>query len=121
MTTEEKLDQLADYRAQRDLLNLQKQELIDAVLTAEIKAKLAEIEAEFGMKAEAVNENIAGLEAEIKAEVIAVGHTVKGGSLMAVWSKGRVSWDSKKLDGMMILIPQLADARKEGDPSVSIR
>ncbi|CAK0771531.1 hypothetical protein CCP3SC15_4350001 [Gammaproteobacteria bacterium] len=40
---------------------------------------------------------------------------------MAVYTKGRVSWDSKKLDGMMILVPELASARKEGEPSVSIR
>jgi hypothetical protein len=40
---------------------------------------------------------------------------------MAVWNKGRESWDGKKLSGMMALIPQLEQARKIGEPTVSIR
>ena len=47
--------------------------------------------------------------------------SVKGARLMAVWNKGRVSWDGKKLDGMRALIPQLNEARKVADPTVTIR
>jgi len=52
------LDQLADFRAQRDAIGLEKQELIDQVLTLEIKAQLSEIEIEFSGRVEAVNENM---------------------------------------------------------------
>jgi hypothetical protein len=121
MNTSEKLDQLSDYQAQRDLIAIRKQELVDTIYTPEIKAKLAEIDTEFQTQYEGVDANIAKLTDEIKADVIKDGATVKGTNLMAVFSKGRVTWDGKKLDGMMSLIPQLKDARKEGEPSVSIR
>ena len=47
-----KLDELADLRAQIDVLALQKQDVIDTVFTAEIKGILAAIDAEFTGKAE---------------------------------------------------------------------
>ncbi len=58
----ELLDRLAEFQSQRDAANLEKQALIDAVYTPEIKQRVAEIEAEFAGKTEAVNENIAALE-----------------------------------------------------------
>ena len=121
MNTQQKLDQLAELQAQQDYLALKKQELIDAVLTAEIKAKLSEIEAEFAPGAEAVAANIAAMTTEVKADVIAAGSTVKGAHLQAVFSKGRVSWDTKALDGYAAAHPEITPFRKEGEPSVSIR
>jgi hypothetical protein len=121
MNTTEKLDLYADLLSAPDAIRLQKQALIDQVYTQEIKDRIAEIDAEFAPQLLAAEENAAALKAEIEAEVLAVGSTVKSSHLMAVWNKGRVSWDSKKLDGMMSLIPQLADARKEGEPTVSFR
>lgn len=121
MTIEQLLDQLADYQAQKDYLNLRKQEVVDGILTQEIKAKIAEIDAEFAEKSEGVDKNITELTEKVKAEVIAKGESVKGTCLHAIFAKGRVSWDTKKLDGLMLAFPQLAGARKEGEPSVSIR
>jgi len=118
---ESKLDQLSELYAQRDLSTLDKQRMIDAILTAEIKAKIAEIEAEFSGKSEAVSEKIAALESEIKEAVKLNGASVKGQFLQAVFTKGRVSWDSKSLDGYLKAHPELADFRKEGEPSVSLR
>ena len=40
----QKLDQLAEHYARRDNISLEKQVLVDEILTAEIKAKLAEID-----------------------------------------------------------------------------
>jgi hypothetical protein len=117
----EKLDRLAEFHAQRDVLSMDKQSLIDQVLTPEIKARLVEIEAEFSEKAEAVNANIATLEAEIKADILAHGESVKGQHFQAVWSKGRVSWDDKGLSGYAKAHPELLEFRKQGEPSVSIR
>ena len=121
METEKKLDRLAEFMFQRDALEMQKKEMISTVYTPEIAKAVADIEAEFAGKVEAVDTNIAALKAEIEADVLAGGNTVKGSSMMAVWNKGRVSLDGKKLDGMIALIPQLAQARKEGEPTVSFR
>jgi predicted transcriptional regulator len=118
---EQKLDQLAEFQSERDVAMLEKQRLLDEIYTAEIKARMAEIEAEFSNKTEAVNKNIAALEAEIKQAVITHGASVKGSVLHAVFAKGRVSWDTKSLDGYAAAHPELLSFRKEGDPSVSIR
>lgn len=116
-----KLDQLAEYQAQRDAAMLEKQTLLDEIYTAEIKARMAEIEAEFSAKTEAVASNIAALEAEIKQAVITHGASVKAAFIHAVFSKGRVSWDTKSLDGYATAHPELLSFRKEGEPSVSLR
>lgn len=116
-----KLDELANYQSQVDALALQKRELLESAMPAEVKQRMAEIEAEFAGKAETAQENIAALEAEIKEAVKADGKSVKGTLLHAVYAKGRVTWESKGLDGLLVALPQLAQFRKEGDPSVSIR
>lgn len=117
----QKLDTLAEYQSQRDAATLEKQSLIDAIYTAEIKARVAEIEAEFAGKTEGVNTNIATLEAEIKQAVLEHGASVKGSFFHAVFAKGRVSWDTKSLDGYAAAHPELLSFRKEGEPSVSLR
>jgi hypothetical protein len=102
-------------------VNIHKQEAIDAILTPEIKAQLADIEAEFRAQSVAVDENIDALTAEVKSLVSENGITYKGQHLQAVYSKGRVSWDTKALDGYAAAHPEVAQFRKEGEPSVSIR
>ena len=118
---EKKLDELAELYAQRDLAAMDKQKLLDELMTPEIKQKMLEIDAEFADKTEAVNDKIAALEAEVKEAVKHNGASVKGKFLHAVFTKGRVSWDNKGLDGLMVAVPQLAQFRKEGEPSVSLR
>ena len=121
MSIQEMLDQLAEYQAQRALLDVKRQELVNEVYTPEIQARLTEIDIEFAPLFNAVDENINALTDNIKAEVIATGASVKGAHLQAVYSKGRVSWDTKIIEGLAVVFPDLEKARKIGDPSVSIR
>jgi hypothetical protein len=115
-----KLDQLANYFAQRDVLGLQKKELIDQVLTPEIKARLEEIESEFAGKLEAVEANIETLEEEVRQTALRHGSSVRGSFLRVVWHKGRVTWDNKSLDQYAELHPEITAYRKQGEPFVSI-
>ena len=117
----QQLDTLAEYQSQRDAAMLEKQRLIDAIYTAEIRAAIAEIEAEFSAKTAGVNENIAELEATIKAAVAEVGESVKGTIFHAVFAKGRTTWDSKAIEGYAAGHPDVYQFRKIGEPSVSIR
>jgi phage host-nuclease inhibitor protein Gam len=121
METFEKLNKIAEFQAQRTLLEVDKQKTVDSVLTPEIKKALADIDAEFAPKYAGLDENINALTGEVKTDVLAKGETVKGLSIMAVFTKGRVSWDTKALDGYAAGHPEIAQFRKEGDPSVSIR
>jgi len=116
----QKLDKLANFYAQRDVLNLEKQELIDQVFTPEIKARIAEIEAEFAGRREAVDANIAALEDEIRKDVVAHGETITGSFLRAVWIKGRVTWDTRSLDRYAKTHPEVVSFRKQGEPFTRI-
>jgi len=120
MNTREKLDKIADLKSAQSLRESEKQALIDQVLTPEIKTKIAEIEAEFAAS-DNITDTINLLTEEVKSEVAQLGETVKGTFLMAVYSKPRVSWDTKALDGYIVSHPELKQFRKEGAPSVSIR
>ena len=115
------LDILADYKSQLDLLDLQKREMIDGVLTPEIRQAMADIEAEFSGKADLVNARIAGVRLEIDRDVLQHGETVKGAHMMAIWVKPRVIWDTKGLNGYGLAYPEIMAFQKVGEPSVTIR
>ena len=124
----ELLDTLAEYQSQKDAAMLAKQEVIDSILTPEIKAQLAAIDEEFTIQTAAVDANITSLTDEIKALVIERAPTVaekersiKGAYLQAVYSKPRTSWDTEGLDGYAVAHPEITKFRKTGKPSVSIR
>lgn len=121
MNTEEKLDRLYELKTAMTETEERKQAEIDMILTPEILAQVEEIRKKWADTTESMTAEISELEADIKADVLSCGETVKGARLMAVWNKGRVSWDGKKLDGMRALIPQLDTARKVGEPTVTIR
>jgi hypothetical protein len=122
MSTEikQKLDRLANFQAQKDYFALQKQELIDQVMTPEIKNRLDEIEVEFTDRLQALDDNITALEEEIKQDVLAYGASIKGTFLRAVWNKGRVTWDNKGMDEFAITHPEILYFRKQGEPFIRI-
>lgn len=121
MTIEMLLDQLAELRSAIDVANLRMQESIDGILTPEQKTNIAEIKLEYAPMIEKATSKAAAIEEEVKAVVAEHGITVKASRLQAVFTKGRVTWDAKALDGYMIKEPALAAFRREGKPSVSIR
>ena len=121
MNAQDYLNEYSDNLAGIDLLNNNKQELIDSVLTPEIKEKLAEIEVEFAPKIDELNARNQALIDTIKGEVLLTTQTLSGEYHQAVYMKGRVSWDTHALDGYATAHPEIAQFRKEGAPSVSIR
>lgn len=120
----EMLDRLANMQAQADVFRMHFDKLRDditPVIPPEIKAQLDEIEADRTAAIASLHAGITNLETKIKIGVLEAGESVKGTYLHAVWSKGRVSWDTKALDGYAVAHPELIGFRKAGDPSVSIR
>ena len=116
-----KIEQYSNLTFGIDAIGQEKQALIDQVLTPEIKEKLAEIDAEFDPKVDELAQQKSMLEADIKHEVLSAGRTVKGTYHSFVWSKPRVSWDTKALDGYALAHPEIVQFRAEGAPSVSVR
>lgn len=56
-----------------------------------------------------------------RAAVVALGASVKGEHLHAVYSKGRATWDGKLLEGYAVAHPEVLACRNVGEPTVSIR
>ena len=143
MDIKQKLDELSNMQAERQVIALQKQEIIkglqddrnadvDKILTPEMQSQIAAIDAqlagelsdidlEFNRDTEAVDANISKLEADIKDAVKEHGATVKGTCIQAVYSKGRTTWMTDKLEGLALAFPPLLAAKKVGEPSVSLR
>jgi hypothetical protein len=117
----QKLDQLANFQAQRDVLELEKQSLIEQLIPPEIKDRIAEIKAEFTGKREAVEDNIAALEADIREQVIRQGASAKSTFLRVVYHSGRVTWNTKSLDAYARARPEILEFRKQGQPFVTIQ
>lgn len=115
------LDELAELRSAIDVANLRMQESIDGILTPEQKTAIAEIKLEYAPMIEEATAKAAAIEENVKETVAEHGATVRAGRLQAVFTKGRVTWDAKALDGYMINEPAIAAFRSEGKPSVSIR
>ena len=121
MDTREKLEKLFDYQCKLDVLEIDRQAARDAILTDELKAKLKDIDDEFADKSAGAQANIAELTDAIKVDVLTGAKSVKTEHLQAVFVKGRVSWDTKGVEGYALAHPELMTYRKEGEPSVSIR
>ena len=121
MDTIEKLDRLHELQTTVDVVigfySNQKEE----VLTPEQNTKLTEIDAEMNAKLAELDKQINEMAMEIKLDVLRVGKTVPGKFLMAVYNKGRITWDNKGLEGFMVAHPEIVAFRKEGDPSVTLR
>ena len=121
MSAQELLEQLANVEAQAQIINIHFDDLRKNILTPEIQAQLAEIEAERAETMKSVAAGIETLREQIKAAVIANGSTVKGSMFQAVYVKGRDSWDTKALDGYAAAHPEIIQFRSTGNPSVTIR
>lgn len=120
MNTEQKLDRLAELDAQKDLVQMDMDNLKQSVIPAEVKEKLNDIDAEYSPKLEAISTERATLEAEIRNDVMVSGESVKGGIYRASYVKGRISWNTEALDGYALTHPEINICRKEGAPTVRI-
>lgn len=124
---EQKLSTLRELMDLREALRLRKEELVEQAkapyrdVLYKIEQAAAEIEAEFADQVEDVNERIAETEAQVRADVVTLGQSVKVNGLQAVYMKGRVTWDAKALDGYAVGHPELFAFRRESEPSVSLR
>lgn len=117
----ELLDALADARDEAETIRLWTEDARQALIPAEVKQAIADLDAEIAPRQSAITERIAELETKIKDAVVSAGETVKGARIQAVFTKGRESWDSKGLSGYAVAHPEIQAFRKVGEPSVSLR
>ncbi len=115
-----KLNELSDIQAAADATRLD-YEAKRAEIMKTVQAELDALEAEYQPLFDTSAERIVALEAEIRQDVLTFGKSVKGAHLHAVFSQGRVTWDTKGLDRFALSHPEVVRFRKQGAPSVALR
>lgn len=118
---ESKLNDLAELRAKKLYLERERQIAVESLMSDELRLKIYKAQKEFDDQLSDVGKSIEEVERVIKNEVLNRGETVKGEKLMAVWAKGRTSWNTKALDGYAASRPEILQFKTVGEPSVSIR
>ena len=116
-----KLNDLSAAKRKLEALALTQQARLDALITDEVRQRMGEIKAEYTNQITAASGTVAALEDAVKAAVLANGESVKGADLHAIFAKGRITWDSGKLEGYAAVHPEIIPFRKVGEPTVSIR
>jgi hypothetical protein len=114
------LDRLAELQAELEAYRMKYDEEEKAILV-QVDAQLMALQEKYGPELAQKQQDYDNLSGEIKAHVIAVGESVKGKYLHAVYSKPRVSWDTTGLDGYAVAHPEVLAFKSFGQPSVSIR
>jgi hypothetical protein len=114
------LDLLDDLDAEIDDLMGDMQMENEAIL-APVTPALEAVQVKYAPRIAAIRERRSALEASIKADVLAHGQTIKGKWYSAIYAKGRVTWDTKALDGYALAHKELNELRKVGEPTVTIR
>lgn len=112
------LAKLDDAIAGKEIYIKRKQEMMNSVLTDEIKQQIKDIEEEFKPDIEQWDNIINELKEKIKADVIAHGETVKGEHMKATFVKGRVKWDAKALEGYAASHPEILQFRSYNQPTI---
>lgn len=122
MNTIKKLEKLAELYEEAKKREAEKQALIEKLLSPEVKQAISEIEEEFSSGIASVFSSIAGLEAEVKAETVEAGETVKGAGITVVFNRGKVSWETKMIEEYLAKHPKspVAKARRQGKPYASL-
>lgn len=116
----DKLDELAKIRSAIEDTRANYEARREEVLSR-VKSELDALSEEYAQLTAPAQDFAARLEAEIYTEVLLHRSTVRASTLLAVYSRGRVTWDTKGIAKLAETYPELLDYRKEGYPTVSIR
>ena len=121
ITTAQLLDALAEAQESLDILRLQISSDKSDVITAAQRAEMAAIDADNKLHLNTLVQNEREAADQVRLAILERGESLKTDRVHAVYSKPRVRWDAKALDGYAINHPELFAFRTEGKPSVSIR
>src|SRR3989304_6138656 len=103
------IDKLEIVQAERELIVKKVLETVAQELKALDKSLIAILSA------------VASAKEAVEVAVLDKKETVSGEHCMAVWNKGRESWDGSKLNGFAMAHPEILQAKKIGEPTVSFR
>lgn len=123
--TEKAAEQMRRLEAAKEALQAlteQYEALKEQALPQEVKDALSKLELEMAPAIHSAQSEYEEAEKVVKAIVAEeLQETLRGDTLMAVYTPPGASWDSKKLEGFALAFPRLLEARKETSAKVTIR
>ena len=90
-------------------------------LIADLKLRYNAEKNRFDRETADLQEALKSLEDEVKFEVYRIGESVNTDYITAVYSKGRETWDTKRLEKYAKSHPEILQMKKVGEPSISFR
>jgi uncharacterized protein YifE (UPF0438 family) len=111
---------LAEARAAAASLEAEYREARSAVLS-QIRDQLAAVDAAYAERLRDAADAAATNEEMLRALIQRHKHSVTLAGVRAVYSAGRVTWDSKKMEVYAQAHPEVREFRKVGNPVVSLR
>lgn len=121
MTIEQNLDRIAELEDMIANVSEKAEQQKRELMPDDVRIAFDVIDEQVDEAVTAAANEIEFLKEATKAEVMLVGKTIKSTRYQAVWNKPRVKWDTDKLEGMIALIPAIAEARSFGEPSITFR
>jgi hypothetical protein len=115
------LDDLQHFYNELENLKMEMDDSVMELIPDDVFRKIEIIKAQYATKINRQKSIIEANELAIKELITHHGKSIKGNTLHAVYSNGRVTWDTKGLNGYMVAHPEIEAFRKVGSPSVSIR
>ncbi len=115
-----KLRRLAEVRTAADMTGAA-YEARRAEILAKVQPELDALEAEYAPLLQTTGVYADRLIAEIKNDVRRHGSSVSAGTVQAVYARGRVLWDAKGLGQYAETHPDIAQYRRQGQPTVIVR
>jgi hypothetical protein len=92
-----------------------------AAILEQVRPLMDALDAEFADRLKESGEEASRLEAEVREAVLAYGASIRHAGVHAVYARGRVTWDTRGLTEYMETHPDVAEFRRVGQPSVSLR
>jgi predicted nucleic acid-binding Zn-ribbon protein len=117
----ELLERYSDLHEVLEATLAQAQKQRDSVIPPEVRAAVQAIDEQFQPTISALESEIAETKRQIERLVLELGQTVKSTRAIAVYNKGRVTWDNQALEGFAVAHPEILAFRKEGEPYITIR
>ncbi len=121
MTIVEKLDELKEIEEEIKVHMAEYEQKIVNAMPEEVSKRIEWLRKQSTDFLEPINMLRSQLEKEIKTAVLENRQSVKGESYQAVYTKGKITWDTKALTGYALAHPEIEELKKTGKPSVSIR
>ncbi|MFL5328857.1 MAG: DUF413 domain-containing protein [Gemmataceae bacterium] len=115
-----RFEELQAARAANALVREECDKRREAVM-AQVKSQLDALNAEYAERLRYTGDEVSRLEAAAREGAIAFGASFRHAGIRAMFLRPRITWDNKGMMRYMESHPEVAEYRKVGKPSVSLR